>query len=537
MPNFTKIYLSFGLLFVLWTNAIGAPIERSLHRDKPHKSSQYEVLDIVFETKTLPDNPFIADFSAILTGPNGKTLEVPGFYDGDHQWILRFSASDTGTWRYKTKSSLKELNGHSGTIKISQGDPDKHGAIVIDPENPKKLSYEDGTPYFLSGFECDWLFALDYENAEAAPKTTHLLDLLAENGINQIVTTLYSYDTRWEVDERLKQHPEHDFAKRNDIYPFLGTNADPDFSALNPTFFQRFDRITQLMHERNIVNHLMIYVWNKKVSWPKTESEADDMFFDYVIKRYQAFPNIIWDAAKEAARRPEPYVVERVNRIDPLDAYDRLVTVHDYSYCKNHPETVDIISTQDWRNTLHSEMLRHYENYDKPIFNIEHGGYEESPYVVFPGDYTSAEECLRRNYLCYFAGVYANYYWQGAAWNALIYNPFEQPESFIKPKFEYYKYMETFFTSINYNRFYPHNRGSHSGYCLKSDHGVYLLFIPKENHQFSTYGKDPVTAKKGTYRWFNCFTGEYSDTKKFNGGHLKSPWSGKADSILIRNTR
>ena len=48
------------------------------------------------------------------------------------------------------------------------------------------------------------------------------------------------------------------------------------------------------MDKYNIAAHLMIYVWNKKVNWPEAETTADNMYFDYVIKRYQAFENVIW---------------------------------------------------------------------------------------------------------------------------------------------------------------------------------------------------------------------------------------------------
>jgi len=41
-------------------------------------------------------------------------------------------------------------------------------------------------------------------------------------------------------------------------------------------------------------------------------SAEDNRYFDYVIKRYQAFPNIIWDVSKEAldyGRCDIPYIM------------------------------------------------------------------------------------------------------------------------------------------------------------------------------------------------------------------------------------
>lgn len=500
-------------------------------------ADKFEVIDIAFMVKKTIEEPFSIDFGAVFTGPNGEKLNIPGFYNGEKEWLLRFSANKTGVWTYETYSGLKALDGKKGMLEITSSASKKHGAVQVSKSDPKKFDYEDGSPYMLQAFECDWLFALDYDNADATPKAEHLLGLLADNGINQIVTTLYSYDVKWEKDDKLKEHPEHEYGALNQIFPFLGTNQDPDYSALNITFFQGFDRMVSLMDQNEIVAHLMIYVWNKLVSWPDTESAADNMYFDYVVKRYQAFPNVIWDISKEALNNPrctEAYGLERIQRIDSLDAYNRLVTVHDFGFCKRNTEAVDFISTQTWVSTLYTKMLDMYQEFEKPVFNIEHGGYELSPYTVFPGAYDNPEVNLRRNYLCYFAGVYATYYWQGAAWNVIIHNPFELDENFVKPKFEYYKHLHSFFSKIGYEKFHPFPQANKSGYCLKSDDEVYLYFIPKENYQLSMYGAKDAGVRSGSYQWFNTYTGEYTEEKSFTGGNMKAPWPNEADAILIR---
>lgn len=502
--------------------------------------AKYEVIDIGFTNKRSLDKPFEVDFGAIFIGPNGEEMKVPGFYNGNKQWLLRFSAKDIGLWNFTSYSNIKVLNNKSGQIKVVEGRKDKHGAITICDKNKQKFCYEDGTPYQLQAFELDWLFALDYNNADATPKSEHMLELLANNGINQIVTTVYSYDIKsekydWTRDEKLKQFPEHEFGGKDEIYPFLGTNKKPDFSALNVTYFKRFDRMVNVMDKNDIVAHLMIYVWNKKVNWPAAESEADNMYFDYIIKRYQAFPNVIWDVSKEALnnkRCTEEYGRERISRIDALDAYDRLVTVHDFGFCDRNTDVVDFISTQDWSLNIHTKMLNLYKKFDKPIFNIEHGGYEKSPYQVFPGNYDNPEYCLRRNYECYFAGAYATYYWQGAAWNVIIYNPFLQKEAYIQPKFEYYKHLEAFFSKLDYSQFKPNTGGNYG--LISSDGNTILQYVPKENFQISIYGTKGIGQKVGTFQWFNTHTGEYTKETKFEGGSLKAPWSDQADAILIR---
>ena len=418
-------------------------------------------------------------------------------------------------------------------------------------DKPQNFFYEDGTHYFNLAFECDWLYALDYGN-DQLPKTKHLLNLLNEYGFNQVVMNVYAYglDFDWVRDERLAANPQHEYSEREDIFPFLGSNSNPDYSSLNIDFFNHLDRVIAQMHAHEIVSHLMIYVWNKRVAWPEPGSEADDMYYDHVIKRYQAFPNIIWDVSKEATskiaysqnKNIEQHIRERTVRTKSLDAYNRLLSVHAYGFCKKNKDVVDFISIQNWKLSLYQDMLNAYLEFpDKPVFNIEHGCYEESPYNIFPGGYSNPDACLRRNYLCLFAGTYTTYYWQGAAWNAIIHNPFEQPEDFIKPHFGYFKYMRTLFKDIQYEKFKPIVKYNSRAYNLTNyEDGQILLYVPRESHSVNLKPQleNEFNFDNATKQWFNTITGEYSEEIKLEFKHKYEfwdwrPWRDQADAILI----
>ena len=257
---------------------------------------KWEVVDIRFSTNKI-EAPFETLFYARFTNPSGEQIEIPGFYNGDNQYIIRFSGNISGNWTYTTYSDLEEINNLKGSVLVSNTPYKKsRGAITIDKINPQKFSYEDGTPYFLVAYEFDWLFALDY-GEKNQKNTNQILDKLEENNYNQVVFNAYAYDIRWEKDKTTK--PEHDFSKPK-FFPFLGTNKIPDYSSLNIDFFKHLDNVIANLNNRNIVAHLMIYVWNKEVNWPNMYSLEDNRYFDYIIKRYQAYPNIIWDISKEA---------------------------------------------------------------------------------------------------------------------------------------------------------------------------------------------------------------------------------------------
>lgn len=503
---------------------------------------QWEVNDLVYSVQGQVDKPFEKEAFAVVKDED-RVQRIPLFYNDDNQWVFRYSSSTVGEKSFVVESELEELNGKKGSFVVSENKKEgRHGGIVLNDEVPNRFFYEDGSHYFNMAFECDWLFALDYGNGNI-DKTEHLLGLLNEKGFNQIVMNVYSYDVSWPKDKRLSDHPEHEYGSREDIFPFLGSNSNPDYSSLNVDFFKHFDKVVSEMHDQEIVNHLMIYVWNKLVAWPEMESEADNRYYDYVVKRYQAFPNIVWDVSKEALHRTratKEYISERIERTRRIDSYGRLVSVHDYGFCRNHPDEVDFISMQNWKHTLYQHMLEAQKEFpNKPIFNIEHGGYEESPYVVFPGAYTDAETCLRRNYMCLFAGGYTTYYWQGASWNVLIHNPFEQPDDFIKPHFEYFTYMRELFETVGFENCVANMRYNSSGYNLtNAKDGIVLMYTPKENEWVGYPGvTKEFNYENATKQWFNTLTGEYTEVEKFEKVDLGfwswRPWRGEADAIMI----
>ena len=544
MTLFSRCLLTAFLLLSL-LQSTSAEIQKVHSPDPatPIKISQWGVSDLIFPTIEAIDSPFSKRAHALVQGDDGLQ-KISLFYAGDNKWIFRFSSATTGKKTFSLESEIKELDGRSGTFEIAANKkPNRHGGVVLNKKQPNRFFYEDGSHYFNLAFECDWLFALDYGQKDI-PKTKHLLSRIGENGFNQVVMNVYSYDVSWPKDPLLKKHPEHEYGGREDIFPFLGSNSKPDHSSLNLAFFDHFDKVIAEMHDQEIVCHLMIYVWNKLVAWPEMKSEADNRYYDYIIKRYQAFPNIIWDVSKEALHRTratKEYISERIERTRRLDSFERLVSVHDYGFCRNHPDQVDFISMQNWKTTLYQHMLEARSEFPKkPIFNIEHGGYEESPYVVFPGAYTNAETCLRRNYQCLFAGGYTTYYWQGASWNVVIHNPFEQPENFAKPHFDYFLYMRKLFDTVNFENCEPQPWRNSSGYNLtnKKD-GIVLMYCPKENHSIGVNNllKSEFNYDKATYQWFNTLTGKITEEKKWTFKDLVfwdwRPWREEADAILI----
>ena len=537
---FSLIFLPFNKAFPQTSHQLDA---------KSITAKQFNPIDLIYQSiDKKSDNPFNVSFGAVFVSPLQQEITVPGFYNGNDEFIIRFSANEPGRWTYKTFSSNPDMAGITGTIDVSSNNNENiHGAVTIHPEQPQRFIYEDGTPHFALSFELDWLFALDYGNSAGIPKTAQIVNDVASNGFNQVVMNVYAYDVNWKIDSNVPQ----EYLYKPNYSVFKGDNQNPDFSELNINFFKHFDRVINHLHERGVVAHIMIYVWNKNVKWPEMYTPEDNRYFDYIIKRYQAFPNIIWDVSKEAldyGRCDINYINERINRIRKLDAFKRLITVHDYEYCSREPDKVDFISIQNWRSDLYSfsveAALKHP---DKPVMNIEHGCYEEGPYVSFQGNYVNAETCLIRTYENIFAGLYSSYYWQDAAWNIVVHDAFDQKNGFERPNYVYYKYMQDLFTRYDFSTLLAAKQKlttnsrigadnlSSSAYPLSDGQGLYLYLIPAENHQINT-----ILPKEGSGQikvtWFNPFTGEYQDggmVQYSNWAPFQSPWKNKLTVLIL----
>lgn len=498
-------------------------------------TSQWESIDLSFRSKQKIEKPFQVDINCEFTAQDGSKITLPGFYNGDNEWLVRFSPNKEGTWTAVSNSSLKSLSGKKHTLKVGAAKEGNHGGIKISEIDKQKLSYADGTSYNLVANEVDWLFALDYGDPDL-PKTRKLVEAIASNGFNQMIMNVYAYDLDWKQSENI--NPKWDFGSKKEIFPFLGDNENPDYSALNIEFFKHYDRVIDLLEENGVVAHIMIYVWNKMVNWPDANSEADNMYFDYIVKRYQAKSNVMWDISKEALRYgyDDPnYITERIDRLKELDVYKRLVTVHDYDYCEAHPDKVDIISAQFWFTDIYSDMLKMKKDYpNKVIMNLENGAYEKCQYDIFlDSNYDDPKSCVERNYKCAFAGSYTSYYWQGMAWNIVIYDPFADDVT-IQPKFEYYKYMQEFLDRVNYEKLKPNNKYCSSGYCLaNTEDGEFVYYMPKDNSAVAVKGLPK--AEKIQIQWFNPLTGEYKDPYQvdYKGWLVLNPEFKGIDNVII----
>ncbi|MFC1604604.1 DUF5060 domain-containing protein [Planctomycetota bacterium] len=177
-----------GLICVVKVNIAPAepPSILSVRADS-RRVGLYEKFELRIDLKAAYNNPFDPDeidLSAEFTSPSGKKQNVWGFYNPSSWtslWMVRFSPTETGTWRYVVKVTDSQGTAQSKAGTFSAEDSSHHGFIKIAP-NQRYLRYDDGATFYGVGL---W-YNDSYERFNQGRITEEGLDNLQQRGANFI---------------------------------------------------------------------------------------------------------------------------------------------------------------------------------------------------------------------------------------------------------------------------------------------------------------------------------------------------------------
>lgn len=459
---------------------------------------RWEPHEFIFGCDARLENPFQVTFGAEATGPGGSRLTLPGFYDGNGTWKVRFTPTAEGEWSLQTHSEVAALNNrHASLICIFNLASNSHGGLRVDPQYPRHFVFEDGTRYFLMGYECDWLWALDLGKPDLR-RTEAFLDKLAAHGFNYVILNAYAHDTSW----RLGKTGDDDFGPPA-MFAWEGTNEQPHHTRFNLAYWRHYDRVIDALCRRGMIARVMIKVYNKRVNWPAKGSAEDDLYFRWLIARYAAYPNINWDFSKEANNEKDlAYKLGRLRFLRQNDPYHRLLTVHDDRKTYDdaaYNELLDYRSDQQ-HSKWHATALEHRRQRNWPVVNVEFG-YEHGPGGLSDATYEvvqAPEEACRRAWEICLAGGYAAYYYTYTAWDVL--RPQDTP-----PGYAYFRHLRDFFVGTSYWRMEPHDDLVSEGYCLAEPGREYVVFL---NHSKSLSLKLEGLSAPLQAEWYQPFSGK-----------------------------
>ncbi|MEU6646314.1 DUF4038 domain-containing protein [Saccharomonospora sp. NPDC046836] len=478
-----------------------------------------EVVDLELGERTVGTNPFDTDLRTTLYGPDDSVISVPAFYDPRRGHVTRVSLPASGSWLVEAPAG-PDVTTDSTPWKLTASNrahDRSHGALSVDPQHPRHFRYADGTRIFPLGYEVDWLFMIDQLDDTLA-RVRQFLDSITGTGFNLVTTNVYAHSFRRYVPLDLEGDPRWIVPA---LAPWVGGNDEPNYASLNPAFFDHMDAVMLELHHRGVIVHLMIHTYNKDVNWPELASSDDDRYWHYIVARYQAFPNVLWDTAKESWYQEAEYIWSRIGLIRGHDGYRRLITVHDanpelqlepssrwalelHSTKKNFTDAlVDVISDQVHETDCHDDAVSRYRRFARPYINVEFG--YESGIDDLPSDNPSHDqdwqEVTRRAWQIIMGGGYPNYYYRNTAWSLFI--PFPEP-----PGYRAFAALADFWSDVPYWRLHP------ADHLLRADGKVYLR--TDRSREYVVYSEHGATFELDlpdgmfTGTWFDPYTGERS---------------------------
>ncbi len=241
-------------------------------------TEQWDAYEIVLNGPS-SGNPFMdVELSAIFKN-KGESITVPGFYDGNGIYRIRFSPDSQGNWNYRTESNVSELTDKKGKFHCVPPTGENHGPVRV--VNTFYLEYADGTPFYSVGTTAyQWTSVKQSIQAKT-------LATLAEAPFNKIRMCVFP---KW-----------YRYGNETEpwIYPFGREGEKNDFSQPNYEFFQNFDQRVQQLLEMGIQADVILFHEYDVWGYFEMGNEMNERYVRYMISRISAYRNVWWSLANE----------------------------------------------------------------------------------------------------------------------------------------------------------------------------------------------------------------------------------------------
>ncbi|MBX6311659.1 MAG: DUF5060 domain-containing protein [Isosphaeraceae bacterium] len=338
-------------------------------------------------------NPFTeVDLSAQFS-QGDRTITVPGFYDGEGIYRIRFMPEAQGAWQYRTKSRRPELDGKTGRLTVTPPAAGNHGPVRV--RHTFHFAYADGTPYFPIGTTCyAW---------------THQGDALEEQTLATLKRAPFNK-------LRMCVFPKHYAYNQNEpvFYPFEGTPPRGwDFTRFNPAFFHHLERRIGQLRDLGIEADLILFHPYDKGHWgfDQMSPDDDDRYARYVVARLSAFRNVWWSLANEwdfMKAKTEADWDRLFQIVRDSDPYGHLRSIHNGTLLYNHTHPwVTHASIQNGSAVADfGRAVLYRDVYRKPIV-LDEVKYEGN--IPQRWGNLSAEEMVHRFWQGAIAGTYAGH--------------------------------------------------------------------------------------------------------------------------------
>ncbi|MBI5771675.1 MAG: DUF5060 domain-containing protein [Verrucomicrobia bacterium] len=337
-------------------------------------------------------NPFVEVRVSAVFENGGRSVEVPGFYDGGGIYRVRFMPAETGVWRYETKSNRWPLTGQSGTFEVTPAAKGNHGPVRV--HGTYHFAYADGTPFQPVGTTIyNWT-----DTPEEVQEET--LKTLATAPFNKARMLLTPQPTPY----------QKRFAPPR--WPFAGQPPhDWDYTRFNPGYFQHYEKRLAQLRDLGVEADVILFNPYGKWGFETMSAERDDAFVRYVVARFAAYRNVWWSLANEYdfLRTKTEADWDRLGAlVQASDPFHHLRSIHNGSLIYDHRRAwVTHVSMQNGSAVEEPGRAELYRDaFRKPVVYDEVKYEGQSPYRW--GN-LSGEELVHRFWCGTVAGTYVGH--------------------------------------------------------------------------------------------------------------------------------
>ena len=335
-------------------------------------------------------NPYLdVAFDAVFS-QNSREVRVPGFYDGDGVYRVRFMPDNEGDWSFRTRSKTSELDGKTGSFVATKPSVGNHGPVHV--RNKFHFAYADGKPFLSFGTTC---YAWTHQPLEMQAQT---LETLKKSRFNKIRMGVFPKDYPYNVNEPLYTCFEK------------GADGKEDFDRPNPVLFRHFETQVAALCDLGIEADIIMFHPYDRWGYADMSAEQDFRYVAYLAARLAAYRNVWWALANEYDFLLDTKPLQQWDRyfhiLEENDPYGHLKSIHNGEPTMNFDhrkpwvthtciQNWDVKRTQEWR-----------EAYGKPVVNDE-PEYEGN--IIQSWGNLTAQELVHRFWITVTRGGYAGH--------------------------------------------------------------------------------------------------------------------------------
>jgi hypothetical protein len=297
-------------------------------------------------------NPYLDVEFKVKFNHQDKSIIIPGFYDGDGVYRVRFSPDLLGVWTFQTVSNVSQLSGMEGDFECIAPKGNNHGPVQT--VNTHYLQYADGTPFYAVGTTAYQWTSVKQRIQEKTIKT------LANSPFNKIRMCVFP---KWYIYGNETQPW---------VFPFQFTDERNDYTKPNFEFFQNLDKRIKQLLDMGIEADLILFHPYDHWGYSQMGEEFNKKYVRYMIARLSAYRNVWWSLANEW---DVPEIKESIDwqglgeLIQKEDPHQRLRGIHNWYDTEDHfyDHTQQWITHASIQSARFFQSIEWRERYGKPL--------------------------------------------------------------------------------------------------------------------------------------------------------------------------